>query len=1035
MNLSSFSVRRPVTIIMMTLIVIVLGVISLTRIPIDLMPKIEVPVAIVTTSYSGVGPQEIEELITRPLENAVATVSGIDTLQSISTEGSSLVIARFDFGTDMDDVAMEMREKVDLVKGMLPSDASTPMVMKIDPNAQPIVQLALTDGDDLAKLQAFAEDTVKPRLERLPGVASVNVSGGYTDQIEIAINQEKLKGYGLTVDQLAQVLRTENYSAPTGEVKTGAQKLTIRTTGEFKSIEEIQKLPISIPGGTRVLLEDIATVTKKYKDETSISRTNGKKSINVSMQKQSGTNTVTVANKIAQELEKLKKEFPEVDIVTVMDQSTYIKDAIGNVSNSAMMGAILAIVVLYMFLRNLRTTFIIGVAIPVSVVATFILLFFNNITINMMTLGGLSLGIGMLVDNSIVVLENIYRYRQLGYSRIDAAVKGAQEVGMAVVASTLTTVAVFLPIAFTEGLVSILFKELALTVGMSLGASLIISLTLVPMLSSKLLKVDNVEGKGRQGRFKLFNFLYNAFDKGFEKIEKGYKRLLSGALHRRKTTVFVAFVIFVGSMASIAAVGMEFFPASDEGQFSISIQMPNGYELENVDELTTRIEGMLEGIEEIETVFTSVGSSGNSFRNSGSNRASINVVLKKMAERERQTIEVADQVRKMIKDIPGAKLGVSASNSMSFSGGSPIDIKIKGDDLDTLKKIGEDIKNMVMSVEGTREVKNSLEEGIPEVEIQVNRDIATQYGLTAAQIASAVKGTVAGQTATKYRMNGDEIDVVIKGDPIFQESLSNLGQISVSSSRGSVPLNQVAQIAVVQGPISINREDQVRVTQVNSQIIGRDLGSISRDIQAKLADYPMPSGYTYELGGENQQMMEAFQNLVLALGLAIIIIYMIMAAQFESLVHPFTVMFSVPLAISGGALALFITGRTLSVTALIGVIMLAGIVVNNAIVLVDYINTRRREGEERNEAIVNAGPIRLRPILMTTLTTVLGLLPLALGIGEGAEAQAPMATVVIGGLTLSTLLTLVFVPVMYTLFDDFKSFIKRKLFRRKSVQA
>ncbi|AOT69712.1 efflux RND transporter permease subunit [Geosporobacter ferrireducens] len=1035
MNLSSISVKRPVTIVMMTLIVVVLGVISLTRIPIDLMPKIEVPVAIVSTTYSGVGPQEIEELITRPLENAVATVSGIDSLQSISTEGSSLVIAQFDFGTDMDNVALEMREKVDMVKGMLPSDANTPMVMKIDPNAQPIIQLALTDGDDLAKLQTFAEDTVKPRLERLPGVASVSVTGGYTDQIEIAINQEKLTGYGLTVDQIAQVLRTENYSAPTGEVKTGAQKLTIRTTGEFKSLEAIQKLPVSLSGGSQVLLEDIATVTMKYKDETSISRTNGKRSINVSMQKQSGTNTVTVADKIAQELEKLKKEFPEVEIVTVMDQSTYIKDAIGNVSNSAMMGGILAVVVLYMFLRNLRTTFIIGVAIPVSVIATFILLFFNDITINMMTLGGLSLGVGMLVDNSIVVLENIYRYRQMGYSRVDAAVKGAQEVGMAVVASTLTTVAVFLPIAFVEGLVSILFKELSLTVAMSLGASLVISLTLVPMLSSKLLKVDTAEGKGRHGRFKLFNFLYDAFDKGFEKVESGYRKLLAGALNRRKTTVFVAFVIFAGSLASIAAVGMEFFPASDEGQISISIEMPNGYELENVDELTTKIEGMLEGIGEVETIFSNIGSSGNSFRGGGSNKASVYVMLKKMAERERSTIEVADEIREMIKDIPGAKLGVSASNSMSFSGGSPVNIKIKGDDLDTLKKIGEDIKNIVMSVEGTREVKNSLEEGIPEVEIQVNRDVAVQYGLTAAQIASAVKGTVAGQTATKYRMNGEEIDVVIKGDSIFQESLSNLGQISVPSSRGSVPLNQVARIAVVQGPISINREDQVRITQVNSQVFGRDLGSISRDIQAKLAQYPMPSGYTYELGGDNQQMIEAFQNLLLALGLAIVIMYMIMASQFESLIHPFTVMFSVPLAFSGGALGLFITGRTLSVTALIGVIMLSGIVVNNAIVLVDYINTRRAEGEERREAIINAGPIRLRPILMTTLTTVLGLLPLAIGIGEGAESQAPMATVVIGGLALSTLLTLVFVPVMYTLLDDFKNFIKRKILRRKPVQA
>lgn len=1035
MNLSSFSVRRPVTIVMMTLIVVVLGVISLTRIPIDLMPNIEIPVAIVSTSYSGVGPQEIEELITKPLENAVATVSGIDTLQSRSTEGSSLIIAQFDFGTDMDNVALEIREKVDMVKGRLPSDASTPMVMKIDPNAQPIVQLALTDGEDLAKLQSFAEDTVKPRLERLPGVASVSVTGGYTDQIEIAINQEKLKGYGLTVDQLAQVLRTENYSAPTGEVKTGAQKLTIRTTGEFKSLEAIQKLPISVPGGAQVLLEDIATVTMNYKDETSISRTNGKRSINVSMQKQSGTNTVNVANKIADEIEKLKKEFPDVDIVTVMDQSSYIKDAIGNVSHSALTGGILAVLVLYMFLRNLRTTFIIGVAIPVSVIATFILLFFNKITINMMTLGGLSLGVGMLVDNSIVVLENIYRYRQMGHSRIDAAVKGAQEVGMAVVASTLTTVAVFLPIAFVEGLVSILFKELSLTVAMSLGASLVISLTLVPMLSSKLLKIDVAEGKGRQGRFKLFNFFYDAFDKGFAKIENGYKRLLAGALNRRKTTVFVALAVFVGSMASIAAVGMEFMPASDEGQFSISIEMPNGYELENVDELTTRIEGMLEGIEEVETIFSNVGSSGNSFRGGGSNNSSINVVLKKMDQRERQTIEIADQVRAMLKDIPGAKIGVSASSSMSFGGGSPVNIKIKGDDLDTLKKIGDDIKHIVMSVEGTREVKNSLEEGIPEVEIMVNRDTAAQFGLTAAQIASAVKGTVAGQTATQYRINGEEIDVVIKGDPIFQESLSNLGQISVPSSRGSVPLNQVAQINVVQGPISISRENQVRIIQVTSQIFGRDLGSISRDIRVKLTEYQMPSGYTYELGGENQEMIDAFKNLLLALGLAILIMYMVMASQFESLIHPFTVMFSVPLAVSGGALGLFITGRALSVTALIGVIMLAGIVVNNAIVLVDYINTRRSEGEERNDAIVNAGPIRLRPILMTTLTTILGLLPLAIGIGEGAETQAPMATVVIGGLALSTLLTLVFVPVLYTMFDDFAAFIKRKILKKKPVSV
>ena len=1037
MSLSSLSVKRPITVVMVTLIVIILGFVSLSKLPIDLLPEIKVPVAIVSTTYSGVGPQEIEELITRPLENAVATVSGIESISSTSSEGSSLIIVQFAFGTDMDNVALEMREKVDMVKGMLPNDASTPMVMKIDPNAQPIIQLALTDGDDLAKLQGIGEDGIKPKLERLAGVASVSVSGGYTNQIEIAINQEKLKGYGLTIDQLAQILRADNYSAPGGEVKKGAQKLTVRTTGEFKSVEDIKKLPISIPGGGNISLSDIATVAMKPKEENAISRTNGKRSINISIQKQSGTNTVAVAETVHQELEKLKKEFPNIEMAIVMDQSTYIKDSINNVTKSALLGACLAVLILYLFLRNIRTTFIIGTAIPVSVIATFTLMYFNKVTLNLMTLGGLALGVGMLVDNAIVVLENIYRFRQEGYSRTDAAVKGAQEVGMAVVASTLTTVAVFLPIVFVEGITSTIFKELALTVSMSLGASLVVSLTLVPMLSSKFLKVDEMQGKAHRGRFRFFDFLYDAFDKALSSIERAYKKLLTGALNHRKSTVLLALIIFAGSMGSIAAVGAEFFPASDEGQFSISISLPYGYGLDHTKEMVTEIEGMLENIEEIETVFSNMGASGNRFGNRGANRATVNVVLKALGARNRETVEIADQVRNMVKDIPGAKINVEvSSSSMSFSGGTPVDITIKGDDLETLKKIGDDLKGIVMSVEGTREVKNSIAEGIPEIEIQVNRDNAVRYGLTAAQIASAVKGTIAGQVATRYKFSGEEIDVVIKGDSIFQESISNLSQISIPSTSGvGVPLDQIAKISVVQGPVAINREDQVRVIHVTSQILGRDLGSITKDIDKELVKYQMPEGYNYTFGGENKQMTDAFRDLAMALLLAVVLVYMILASQFESLLHPFTIMLAVPLAFAGGALGLFVTGRTLSVPAFIGLIMLAGIVVNNAIVLVDYINTRRAKGEERKEAIINAGPIRLRPILMTTLTTVLGLLPLALGIGEGAEAQAPMATVVIGGLLLSTLLTLVFIPVMYTLFDDLASFIKGKIKGKKIAKA
>ncbi|MFZ5968984.1 MAG: efflux RND transporter permease subunit [Bacillota bacterium] len=1037
MNLSSLSVKRPVTVIMFTLIVIILGSVSLSKLPIDLLPQIEVPVAIVSTSYSGVGSQEIEELITRPIEGAVATVGEIKNVSSISSEGSSLVIAEFNFGTDMEFASLEMREKVDMVKGALPEDASDPMVIKIDPNAQPIIQLAITNGEDLAKLQTIAEDTIQPRLERLSGVASVNVTGGYVNQVEIVVNQERLKGYGLTIDQLAQMLRAENLNQPGGEVSKGPQKLTIRTMGEFKSLDEIKNLPISLPGGGNIYLDNIAEVKMNYKDVTAISKTNGKRSINVSIQKQSGTNTVAVADTVHEEIEKLKKEFPNIQISVAMDQSTYIKDSIKNVTNSALAGAALAIVILYLFLRNIRTTFIIGTAIPVSVIATFILIYFNGITLNLMTLGGLALGVGMLVDNAIVVLENIYRFRQNGYSRMEAAVKGAQEVGMAVTASTLTTVAVFLPIVFVEGITSTIFKELALTVSMSLGASLVVSLTLIPMLSSKILKVDEMQGKEHHGRFRFFDMLYDSFDKALKRIENIYKSLLHWALGHRKTTVIAAFLIFVVSMASIAAVGAEFFPSMDEGQFSIDITLPNGAELKDTSEIVLEIEEMIEGIAEIDTVFSNVGSSGNRFGSTGTNRGSVNVMLKGLKERERSVYEVADEVRSLIKDIPGAEINVSVSaQSMNMGGGTPVNITIKGDDLDVLKKIGEDIKSVVESVEGTREVKSSLEEGIPEVQIKVNRRNASQYGLTAAQIASSVKGTIAGQTATQYKFNGEEIDVVIKGDPMYEESISNLSQILIQSPAGvNVPLNQIAEISIDKGPITINRDGQVRTINVTSQIIGRDLRSVTADIESKLADYDMPESYSYELGGENKEMVDAFKDLSMALILAVVIVYMILASQFESLLHPFTIMLSVPLAFAGGALGLFLTRRALSVPAFIGVIMLAGIVVNNAIVLIDYINTRRASGEERKEAIINAGPIRLRPILMTTLTTVLGLLPLALGIGDGAEAQAPMATVVIGGLTLSTLLTLVFIPVIYTLFDDLAGLIKRKIFKRKTVQA
>lgn len=1028
--LSKLAVKRPVTILMITFIIIILGSVSLSRLPIDLLPEIEVPIAIVTTSYEGVGPQEIEKMITKPIEEALATVGNIKNINSISSEGNSMVIAEFNYGTDMDFVALEMREKIDLIKGFLPDEASEPMVFKMDPNAMPIIQLSLSGSKDLTKLQRFAEDTIKQRLERLDGVASVDISGGYENQVEIKVNQNVLKGYRIDIGYIAQIIGSENLNLPGGKVRWGKQELTIRTMGEFNSIDEIKHLPITLPTGGTVYLEDIAEVKLTHKELSTVSRTNGKESINISIQKQSGTNTVKVADIVNSEIEKLKKEFPTIEIDIVIDQSKYIKKSINSVYKNAVVGALLAITVLYIFLRNFRTTLIIGTSIPVSIIATFILLYFSGITLNMMTLGGLALGVGMLVDNAIVVLENIYRFREDGFSRKDAAVKGASEVAMAVTASTLTTVAVFLPIVFVEGITSTIFKELAMTVTLSLIASLMVSLTLIPMLSSKILRIDDKEKK----KLKLFDVIYKGFDVIFKRIEFKYKKLLNWALNHRKSTVLISLLIFLISIASIRSIGAEFFPTTDEGQFSVYISLPDGAELENTDEVVRKIEKKLSGIKEIDTVFTTVGSGGNfSVTNNLSNKAVITVLLVDLDKRSRSTSEVADQVREMVKDIPGADIRVELTSfTMMGLGGDPISISIKGDDLDTLKKIGEDFKKIVASVEGTREVKTSLAKGVPELQIRIDRYKASQYGLTAGQIASTVKSSISGVVASRYKYNGDEIDVVIKGDDVLRDSISNLKLVSIKTPLDiSVPLSQVADVSVDRGPVKIDREGQVRVVTVTSQIMGRDLRSISNDIKAKLDKYSMPPGYTYEIGGQNKELNESFADLSLALILAIVLVYMILASQFESLLHPFTIMLSVPLAFAGGALGLFITKRPLSVPGFIGVIILAGIVVNNAIVLVDYINTRRKNGEKRREAILNAGPIRFRPIMMTTLTTVLGLIPLALGIGEGAELEAPLATVVIGGLLLSTLLTLVFIPVVYTLVDDaanrIRSYIRKRI--------
>jgi len=1032
------AIKRPVTVLMCVLIVLVLGFISLSRVAIDLIPNINFPMAIVMTTYSGAGPEEIENIVTKNIENAVASVSNIKTIQSQSSSGNSIVIAEFNSGTDMNFATLQMREKIDLYKKALPSEVENPMVIKVDPSMMPIAKIGITGNMDDIKLKNFVEDKVKQKLESLDGVASVAITGGKTREIRVEANPEKLAGYSMSLSQVVSALQTENLTQSGGAVDYGDKTLMIKNTGEFKSLEQIKELPIILPNGNIISIKDVADVSDNYKEVDSYTRMESGDSIGLTIQKQSGANTVKVVNKVKKEIENIEKDNPGVKIDILFDQGKYIEKSIQNVAKDGIIGCILALLILFLFLKNMRATLIVGTAIPLSVIATFILIYFSGTTLNLISLGGLALGIGRLVDDAIVVLENIYRHMDQGYNRVDASITATAEVGRAVIASTLTTVIVFLPIAFADGIAAQMFKELALVVTFALLASLAVSLTVIPTLSSKFL--NNTKVAVRNGRKSKRGIILTWWESTFKKVNSGYEKILVYVLHHRLMTTIVVIAIFIGSFAMIPIVGAEYFPTMDQGQFTVDIELPQGSLLEKTNEITLLVEKTLKAIPEMEKYFTSVGGSSSgmsALTGSKSNTASISATLKPLNKRKRSTADIVDEIRKKFENIPGADIKVSEASS-SFSGGtssSPVSIQINGTDLEILKELANKVVEVVKKVDGTRQVESSIAKGIPEAQIIVNRDKASFFGLGTYQVASIVRNSIQGKVATRYRVDGEEYDIRVELPKNARKSFEQLKSIKITSASGiEIPLSDLADIKIEEGPTSISREGQQRYVTVNSDIFGRNIASISKDVKAELNKITMPEGYSIEFKGQDKEMIEAFGSLLLALMLGFLLVYMVMASQFESLIHPFTIMFSVPLAFTGAALGLVVTHRAFSVPAFIGVIMLTGIVVSNAIVLLDYINTLRGRGMEREEAILKAGPTRLRPIIMTSLVTILAMLPLALGIGEGGETQAPLATVVIGGLISSTILTLLILPVIYTYFDDlgmkFKS--KRKVKRMDS---
>ncbi len=1023
MNIFDFSVKRPVAVTMIVLIVIILGVVSFGKLGMDLFPKMELPMLLVQTSYTGVSPQEIEEQITRPLEAAVGTVSGVQSITSYSTRGSSMVLVEFSWGSDLNYVTNQLRDRLDLYGAALPSDAAKPMIIKMDPDSMPIIQIGVSGDTTLEELTDYVEDKLRPRLERVDGVASVDASGTVTEEVRIVTDPQRLQAYGVSMNQIVGLLRQENSNVSAGTVEEGMKDHAVRVVGEFTSLEDVKNIQVPSAYGGYIPLSSLASVERTIKDRSSYVYINGQPGINVSLMKQSDANLVQTSGRVREVLEDLQGDLPKgYDIVIAFDQADYINLSLNNVASSALQGGALAILILMLFLRSWRSTLIIAISIPVSVIAAFVMMFFSGVTLNMVSLGGLALGVGMMVDNSIVVLENIFRHRQEeGENNLTAAIKGSKEVAGAVIASTITTIVVFLPIVFVEGLASQIFRQMALTITCSLLASLGVAFLTVPMLSNKLLVKEKEKKGGNQV---------------FLKIKEYYRRFLVLALRRKGFVVLLFTAALIGSAFILPKVGMEFIPAQDTGEYTVTLSLPKGVALRETLRVAQEAEAILQQIPENQRIISNVGGGGMMEFGGGGSSATFSGALVPLSQRQRSIDEVLDEIREKLKDIPGVEVEVASSGGTMMMTGSDIVVNLLGDDLAQLEIIADAVASRIELIDGTREVVTSLEDGNPEINVIVDRQKASQYGLNSSTVAATVSAAVSGTASTKLREEGKELDIRLIMDEQYRQNLNDLAALTITSPTGNlIPLGNIATLRIEASPTNIVRQNQSRQVSVSCTTVGRSLGEVSADVQKALAEMNIPPEVQIEMGGSNKEMMDAFGDLMLALLLAVVLVYMVMAFQFEQLLYPFVIMFSLPPTFIGVVFCLFITDRTINVVSLIGVIMLAGIVVNNAIVLVDYINVlRRSKGMSREEAIIDAGLTRLRPIMMTSLTTILGMLPIAIGMGEGAEMMAPLGTVVAGGLTFSTLITLVYVPCMYVYAENISNGIGR-FFRRRPKAA
>lgn len=1009
MNITKVAVHRPIATTMAFMIIIVLGVMGFRFLPVDLLPQIEYPQLTIRTNYPNVGPEEIETIITDRVENAVAGVPNVEEVRSRSEEGESRVTLQFAQGTNIDEAANDVRAAIDRIRDAFPPEVESPRIWKFDPDNFPVVILGAKSARNMEELTRILEREISQRFEQIPGAGSVDVWGGVYREIQVRLKRDRLASSRLSAADVQQALLRENITLPGGDLREGLSDMYVRTRGEYQSLDEIANTIITVIDGQPIRVRDVAEVVDGYQDLNRLVQIDGRPMVRLGVRKQSGANTVAVAEKARAVMEQINRERNDLELFMVIDQSEFIQNSIDNVKQSAIWGGLLAIFILYIFLRNGSTTFIIALSIPISIVATFGLLYFNRLTLNQMSFGGLALGIGMIVDNAIVVLENMVRMRENRRNLEESALTGTRQVTGAIIASTLTTIVIFLPVLFMQTVSGMLFRELALVVVFALLCSLFVALTLVPMLGSRFLTVKEGEHTTDNPRSRLGRW--------FLKLENAYSRSLETAIRRRKRLYAVVGALLIVTLFLWPLLPVELAPQTDADEIDVDLEMAQGTNIAVMNEYLHELERIVRETTPMDQVkhMTIEIRPGD---------AEVELALYNANERTMDSFVLADQIRQNVAGrIPGAEIRVEAQSGLGIlrrlfgSGeGQALQLELRGYELDLADELAQNIKRIMERAPEIADVRTSRREGRPEQNLIVDREKIANLGLSVSQVAGVIQTNVGGSRAGSFREGGEEFPIVVRLQPEDRLSTLDLGNIAVRAGNGQiVPVSAVVRSERRRSPTTIERVDGQRVTYITANLqSGAALGDVIEKLQSQLREITLPDGFSLVFSGEYQEQQKARGDFTLSIIMALILIYMVMAAQFERFVDPLIVMVSVPLAIIGVVPTLLLTGTSLNIQSLMGIVMLIGIVVNNAIVLVDYINLLRREQNLKvAEAVIEAGRLRLRPIMMTASTTVLGMLPLAFGGGPGGEIQAALARAVIGGLTVSTLITLVLIPAVY----------------------